>query len=136
VSTDDQERENGADESGAVVVAEANVPGDAVVEAIEDVARAVRENVHEEQELLSELDHVRDQRMAGVPLTHAIGVGGPPRVLWLLGRVVNRLVAGSAVLRRALVTSLVEEGDNVMSVARRFEVSHQRISAILRRSSN
>jgi hypothetical protein len=120
-----------ADE-GAPVAEEA----DAVVAAIDDVARAVEENVSDEQELLTELARVRGQRVAGVPLTQAIGEGGRPRVLILLGRVVNRLVLGSAALRRALVTSLVDEGDTVVSVARRFEVTHQRISSILRRAAD
>jgi hypothetical protein len=31
------------------------------------------------------------------------------------------------------VTSLVQEGESVTAVAKRFEVTHQRISSILRR---
>jgi hypothetical protein len=106
---------------------------DTVVEAIDEVSIAVEENVSDQEDLLSELGRIRDDRVAGVPLQDSIGGAGQPRALVLLNRVVKRLTLGSARLRRALVTSLVEEGDSANSVAKRFEVSRQRISAILRR---
>jgi len=106
---------------------------DAVVEAIDDVSVAVEENVSDQEDLLSELGQIRDDRVAGVPLSESISGTGQPRALLLLNRVTKRLTLGSARLRRALVTSLVEEGDSANSVAKRFEVSRQRISAILRR---
>lgn len=106
---------------------------DAVVEAIDDVSVAVEENVADQEDLLSELGRMRHDRIAGVPLQESIGRAGQPRVLVLLNRVTKQLTLGSARLRRALVTSLVHEGESVNSVAKRFEVTHQRISSILRR---
>lgn len=107
---------------------------DAVVEAIDDVSIAVKQNVSDQEDLLSELGRIRHDRAAGVPLQESIGGAGQPRALVLLNRVTKRLTLGSARLRRALVTSLVQEGESVNSVARRFEVTHQRISSILRRN--
>jgi hypothetical protein len=112
------------------------VEGDAVVEAIDDVSTAVEENVSDQEDLLSELGRIRDDRVAGVPLQESIGEAGQPRALILLNRVVKRLTLGSARLRRALVTALVQEGENANSVAKRFEVSRQRISSILRRGKD
>jgi hypothetical protein len=109
------------------------VATDAVVEAIDDVSGAVHENVSDEQDLLSELAQVRQERIEGVPLSEALGPGGRPRALVLLDRIVNRLTLGSARLRRAFISSLVQEGESVTSVATRFEVTHQRISSILLR---
>jgi len=106
---------------------------DAVVEAIDEVSVAVEENVSDQEDLLSELDRIRHDRVAGVPLQESIGGTGHPRALVLLNRVTKRLILGGARLRRVLVTSLVQEGESVNSVAKRFEVTHQRISAILRR---
>lgn len=109
---------------------------DAVVEAIDDVSIAVEENVSDQEDLLSELSQIRDDRVAGVPLPRSISGTGQPRALVLLNRVTKRLTLGSARLRRALVTSLVQEGESVSSVAKRFEVTHQRISSILRRDKD
>jgi hypothetical protein len=109
------------------------VEGDAVVEAIDDVSIAVEENVSDQEDLLSELGRIRHDRIAGVPMQESIGRAGQPRALVVLSRVTNRLALGGARLRRALVTSLVQEGESVNSVAKRFEVTRQRISSILRR---
>jgi len=109
------------------------VEGDAVVDAIDDVSTAVEENVSDQEDLLSELGRMRDDRVAGVPLQESIGGPGQPRALVVLNRVAKRLTLGSARLRRALVASLVQEGENANAVAKRFEVSRQRISSILRR---
>ena len=109
---------------------------DAVVKAIDDVSIAVEENVNDQEDLLSELGRIRHDRVAGVPLQESIGGAGQPRALALLTRVTRRLNLGSARLRHALVTSLVKEGESVNSVAKRFEVTHQRISSILRRGKD
>lgn len=109
------------------------VEEDAVVDAIDDVSTAVEENVADQEDLLSELGRIRGDRVAGVPLQESIDGVGQPRALVLLDRVAKRLTLGSARLRRALVTSLVREGESATSVAKRFEVSRQRISSILRR---
>ncbi|HVC70328.1 MAG TPA: hypothetical protein VNC61_08770 [Acidimicrobiales bacterium] len=109
---------------------------DVVVEAIDDVASAVHENVSDQEDLLVELAQVRQERIEGVPLGEALGGPVRPRALVILDRIVNRLTLGSARLRRALITSLVKDGESVTSVATRFEVTHQRISSILRRGKD
>ncbi len=106
---------------------------DGVVEAIDDVSGAVEENVHDEEDLLEELARVRRDRVAGVPLQEALGRAGRPRALVLMGGIVDHLTLASARLRHALVTALVGEGESVTSIATHFEVTHQRISSILRR---
>jgi len=112
------------------------VARDVVVEAIDDVASAVHENVNDQEELLAELARMRQERVEGVSLGKALGEPRRPRALVILDRIVNRLTLGSARLRRALITSLVQEGQSVTSVATRFEVTHQRISSILRRGND
>jgi hypothetical protein len=109
------------------------LPIDAVVDAIDDVSNAVEENVQDEANLLAELAQVRRDRVAGVPLQEALGASGRPRVLVLMNGVVDRVTLTSARLRDALVATLVRDGESVSSVAKRFEVTHQRISSILRR---
>ena len=109
---------------------------DAVVEAIDEVSIAIEENVSDQEDLLSELGQIRHDRVAAISLQESIGEAGQPRALVLLNRVTQRLTLVSARLRRALVTSLVQEGESVNSVAKRFEVTHQRISSILRRDKD
>jgi hypothetical protein len=109
---------------------------DAVVEAIDDVSNAVEENVSDQEDLLSELGRIRHDRVVGIPLQESIDGAGQPRALVLLSRVTKRLTLGSARLRRALVTSLLQEGEGVNSLAKRFGVTHQRISSILRREKD
>jgi len=109
---------------------------DAVIGAIDDVSVAVEENVADQESLLVELGRMRRDRVAGVPLHESIDGKGQPRALFLLSRVTKRLIFAGARLRRVLVTSLVKEGESVNSVARRFEVTHQRISSILRRDKD
>src|SRR5271156_6660846 len=108
------------------------MPKGAVVEAIDDVSSAVEDNVSDEEDLLVEVARVRRERVAGVPLQEVLGGFGRPRALVLLGGVVDRLPLASSRLRHALVTALVRDGESVTSVATRFEVTHQRISSILR----
>jgi hypothetical protein len=108
---------------------------DAVVNAIDEFSRSVRENVSDENDILLELAQVRRQRVSGIPLGQALGGVGRPRSIVLLSQIAHRLTLGSARLRRALVTSLVQEGESVTAVAKRFEVTHQRISSILRRET-
>jgi hypothetical protein len=112
------------------------VAKDAVVAAIDDVAGAVHENVNDQEDLLVELAQVRQDRLEGVSLGETLGGPGRPRALVILDRIVNRLTLGSARLRRTLITSLIQEGESVTSVATRFEVTHQRISSILRRGKD
>jgi hypothetical protein len=112
------------------------VEGDAVIDAIDDVTRAVVGSVSDEEDLLDELARVREERILGTPMAETIGEAGRPRALMLMDRVINRLSFGSSRLRRAFVVSLVEEGQSVTSVAQRLQVTHQRISAILRRSKD
>jgi len=109
---------------------------DAVIEAIDDASRSIEGNVSDEEDLLVELTRVRRDRIAGVPMAEAIGTPGRPRALILLNQMVDRLSRTSSRLRRAFVVSLVEEGEHVNLVAKRFQVTHQRISAILRRNKD
>lgn len=105
-----------------------------LVETIDDVVRSVQENVKDEEALVDELNQIRDEHVAGVPLTATLGRLERPRVLALVDGIVERLISNSGRLRRAFVRSLVRDGESVTAVARRFGVSHQRISAILKRS--
>ncbi len=121
-------------EGVALSTYERNTPpsDDAVIDALDDASRAVEDNVSDEADLLAELDHVRRDRIAGVPMREVIGDAGQPRALVLLTRAANRIFVRSGRLRRAFVRSLVEEGETVNSVAKRFGVTRQRIATILR----
>ncbi|HMD45719.1 MAG TPA: hypothetical protein VKG43_06145 [Acidimicrobiales bacterium] len=59
-----------------------------------------------------------------------------PGALQLVTRMLARLSSASGSLRTALARALRSEAEAIPGIAARFGVSHQRISAILRRSSD
>jgi CENP-B N-terminal DNA-binding domain len=107
---------------------------DPVLDVLDDVSGAVEDNLEDERDLLLELQRVREERQAGLPLRQAIGKNGRPRSLVLMGRIASRMTRIGARLQHTVARTLAHEGESVTSIARRFEVSHQRISTILRRS--
>lgn len=106
---------------------------DPVIDVIDHVSDEVAANVQDERDLLDELDRVRAERSAGQPLRRALGHNGRPTAVVLTGRIATRMTRAGARLQHALARALSHEGESVTSIARRFEVSHQRISTILRR---
>ncbi|HVB07021.1 MAG TPA: hypothetical protein VNF07_12320 [Acidimicrobiales bacterium] len=106
---------------------------DPVIAALDEVEQAVAANLKDERELLGELERVRADRQAGRPMRHVLGEGRPRAVI-LAGRVASRVTRAGARLQQGLAHSLAREGESVTSIARRFEVSHQRVSTILRRA--
>jgi hypothetical protein len=60
--------------------------------------------------------------------------GRPRKVLQLAEETSVRLLGAGSVLRRALVKALAADGAGVAAIARLFEVSHQRISSLLKSS--
>jgi len=106
-----------------------------VTDAIDDVVASVKDNVHDERELIGELERIRSEHLAGAPLSETLGQLQRPRVFSLFEGIMGRLTRTSVRLRRTLVRALVGEGENVSAVARRFGVSHQRISTVLKEST-
>jgi hypothetical protein len=106
---------------------------DPLLRAIDDASDAIEDNLTEERMLLGELDRLRQDRIAGKPLREALGEGRP-RALGLANSVMVRTASISARLQRSFSSTLNREGDSVTAIARRFGVTHQRISALISRN--
>ncbi len=106
---------------------------DPVIDAIDDVSQVLEANLEDERELLGELDRVRSERASGCSMRRVLG-SGRPRAIILAGRVAGRVTRGAARLQQGLARALAGEGESAAAIARRFEISHQRVSTILQRA--
>ena len=104
-----------------------------VLAAVEGLADAVEENAEDERLLARRLREIREGRAEGRTWLDLLGPDDRPSVLGLTGRIIGRLTDASGTLRRALARGLRLEGVTIATIAGLFGVSHQRISALLRR---
>lgn len=107
-------------------------PADPVEDALEGVEQAVVENMEEERLLVRRVRALRTARRRGRSWGEILSSEADPGALSLVGRVLGRMSAASGTLRRAMARSLREEGHTIPAIARRFGVTHQRISSLLR----
>lgn len=105
---------------------------DPVVQAIDQLADAIEENARDERRLARRLRRLRAGRAAGRSWRRLLDSEPDPGTLMVVGRVLARMSGASGVLRRALAQAVRGEGETVAEIARRFGVSHQRVSTILR----
>ncbi len=104
-----------------------------VLAAVDGLAAAVEENGKDERLLVRRLRELREGRAEGRSWLDLLGPDERPSVLGLIGRIIGRLTDAGGALRRALARGLRLEGATIATIAKRFGVSHQRISALLRR---
>lgn len=105
---------------------------DAVEAALDGVEEAVAQNMEEERVLVRRVRALRAAKRRGGTWSDVLAGETAPGALALVGRVLGRMSAASGTLRRALARSLRAEGQNIPAIARRFGVTHQRISSLLR----
>jgi DNA invertase Pin-like site-specific DNA recombinase len=104
--------------------------------ALEGLAETVEENAREERLLARRIRQLRAGRAAGRSWHSLLDREGPPPVLELSSRILRRATDASVVLRRRLAAGLRAEGGTLPAIARRFGVTHQRISTLLRNGTS
>lgn len=109
-------------------------PADPVVEAIGELAGAIEENARDERLLARRPRRLSSGRAAGRSWRRLLDSEPDPGSLVVVGRILGRLSTASGGFRRALARSVHDEGEPVAAIARRFGVTHQRVSTILRAS--
>jgi hypothetical protein len=109
-----------------------NDPG-GVLAAVDGLATAVEKNAQDERLLVRRLRELREGRAKGRTWLDLLTPDDRPGVLGLTSRIIGRLTDASGALRRALARGLRLEGATIATIAGLFGVSHQRISALLRR---
>lgn len=111
-------------------------PADPVAGALNLVAAVGEEIAKDAKELAQQSRHASHQRAQGAPVADAMVSGVAQDVLGLVEKMAKRLLAAGATLRKALAQGLAKEGWGVAAISRRFGVSHQRVSAILKKANH
>ena len=103
---------------------------DAALAKLSDVATS---SAIELNGLNEEIAAIRDHRMRGWSWRRIISHAEAPDPLSLLTKIAANISRASGTFRRALALGLRDEGMQVTEIAKHFEVSRQRVSALLRR---
>ena len=104
--------------------------------ALDGLADTVEENARDERRLARRIRRLRTGRSEGRSWHELLAGDRTPGVLGLASRVVSRLTEASGNLRRVVAHGLRVEGATIAAIAALFGVSHQRVSALLRRRTH
>jgi hypothetical protein len=105
---------------------------DPVLDAITTLSDIATSSANDLAVLQDELDDMKRHRAQGLSLRHILSAPDAPKVLSTLGAIATNLGRASGSFRRALAMGLRREGMQVTEVANLFEVSRQRVSALIR----
>jgi hypothetical protein len=105
---------------------------DAVLDSIDGLLAAARENIVAWVGVMERAEQIREQRRSGVPYTEMQISSTTPPIIDAVSRNQERLGAAAAALRRALAHALNAEGMSHADIARAFGVSRQRVGMLLR----
>ncbi len=118
----------------AETVVPAAVDGrDEELAALDDLGTAFQEGAQEERLLARRISQLRAGRAKGRSWADLLAREQRPGALELVARILRRLMDASGNLRRAVARGLRLEGATLPAIAAIFGVSHQRVSALLRR---
>ena len=106
---------------------------DEVLNALNELESALRENAESERLLFQRIAEVRLARENGKDWKSILAAEDDPGTVQLVSSVLRRQSEASGYLRRSLVVALRAEGQSIPSIAHLFGVTHQRVSNLLRR---
>ena len=102
-------------------------------QVLAELSVALADAAREERVLARRVDQLRAGRRRGRSWHDLLAHERSPGTLELSGRALTRLSRATAALRTTLARGLRSEGATIPAIARTFGVSHQRVSALLRR---
>lgn len=105
---------------------------DAVLEAIDGLLAAARENIVAWVGVMERAEAIREQRRLGVPYTEMRITSETPPLIDAVSRNQERLGTAAAALRRAVAHMLFDAGMSHADIGRIFGVSRQRVGMLLR----
>jgi hypothetical protein len=108
------------------------VEEDPVLEALSNLSDMATSTADDLAELNEDLARIRRSRLQGSSWRHIIADAGAPNPLSLLTKVAADLALACGGFRRALALGLRREGLQVTEIAGLFDVSRQRVSALIR----
>ena len=103
----------------------------AALDAVSEVSDSSNELANEAAE---RAEQIRSQRSDGESWQDIVSSGFAPSLFELLNRIIAEFAGTTSRLRRALVHMLVQEGMRHLAIAELFDLSRQRIGAILKQS--
>jgi hypothetical protein len=103
-----------------------------VDEALTELSAVAESSANELIGLNEDLAEIRGRREHGWSWRRIISDSAGPRPLTSLSKVAADIARASGAFRRALAVGLRDEGMQVTEIAKLFEVSRQRVSALLR----
>ncbi|MDH3250710.1 MAG: hypothetical protein OEQ47_17205 [Acidimicrobiia bacterium] len=103
-----------------------------LVEALEDIESAARDNLERSRQLQRRAAHLRKRLLAGDNLVELVEREEPPRMVELLSANLAVLETTGAEFRAAEALALRAEGLTIEAIAAMFGVTRQRISALLK----
>jgi hypothetical protein len=118
------------------VAPRAEASGDGELAALDDLVTAVEQNARDERMLARRIGQLRNGRAEGRSWHDVLDREKRPGALELSAKALGRLTESSGRLRRALARGLRAEGASIPAIAALFGVSHQRVSALLRRGGH
>jgi hypothetical protein len=109
-----------------------NVANDPVLEALEGLVRALRDNQARIEATIARAERIREQREVGLSYREIESGVERPLIVELTRDNLAALVEAGSRLRRAEARALHGEGMTMEQIAELFGVSRQRVSALLR----
>ena len=105
---------------------------DPVLEALDELVRALRGNHERIQATIARAERIREQREAGMSYREIESGETRPLIVELTRDNLAALVEAGSKLRRAEARALHAEGMTMEQIAELFGVTRQRVSALLR----
>ena len=109
------------------------VAGDAILEALADLERALDANDERARMIRDRLKHIRGLRAEGVPYTKISNQGTP--IVQLVTEMQAALDTYGVRLRRIAALELYNQGLTMEQIAAVFGVTRQRVSTLLKSST-
>jgi DNA-directed RNA polymerase specialized sigma24 family protein len=109
-----------------------DVANDPVLDALDGLVRALRENATRIDATIARAERIRDQRGEGLSYGEIESGEERPLIVELTRDNLAALVEAGSRLRRAEARALHGEGMTMEQIAELFGVSRQRVSALLR----
>jgi len=107
--------------------------GDPTVEALDRLLGVLAQLAEDEARLTKKLEDLRQARLEGHQWYDILSKEGAPGSMQTVSHMLGCLAQASGSLRKELVEDMRREGVSIPAIARVFEVTHQRVSNLLRR---